>query len=422
MILCMSSDKDSCKSPGELTRRELIAGSLTLPLAARAAKAEQAAPAAKGPRPKVVVVGAGAFGGWSAYALLRRGARVTLLDAWGPGNSRSSSGGETRVMRTLYGDYELYTDLALDALALWKEHEKRFRRPLFRRTGMLIFGADPLVLEALPLAAERNIVLREVDPKVAAERYPQASFEGIHRVFEDDDTGFLYARQACRAVVEHFVAEGGDYRQADVRPGPIQDGRLGHVLLSDGTRLEADIFLFACGSWMPRIFPDVLGSRITPSRQEVHYFGTPAGDPRYAEDTFPVWTDRTSGGFYGIPGNRDRGFKVAFHQLGPRFDPTTDDRLPRASEVAQAREFIARRFPPLAGAPLVEGRVCHYANSPDSSFVVDRHPGAHNLWLVGGGTGHGFKHGPALGERVAGWALGDGETEPLFSLARFKST
>ena len=417
----MPSNKPSPTTSAKLTRRTLLGGSLALTLTAASARDRNETFPGTGPRPKVVVVGAGAFGGWSAYALLRRGARVTLLDAWGPGNSRSSSGGETRIIRSLYGGHALYTDLAIDALALWKEHEQRFARPLYRRTGLLIFGVDPLVLTSLPLAAERGIVVREIDPKTAAQRYPQASFAGIDRVFKDEDTGYLLAREACHTVVEHFVAEGGEYRQADVRPGPIRGGRMEHAVLSDGTRLAADVFLFAGGSWMPRLFPEVLGDRITSSRQEVHYFGTPAGDPRYSEDVFPVWSDRTSGGFYGIPGNRDRGFKIAFHERGPSFDPTGDDRLPRAPEIERAREFIGRRFPPLAGAPLVEARVCHYANSPDASFVIDRHPEAHNLWLLGGASGHGFKHGPALGERVAGWALGEGEPEPRFSLARFEA-
>ena len=405
----------------KLTRRSLIGGTLALPATLSTASAALAASSSTGSssrRPRVVVVGAGAFGGWSAYALLRSGAQVTLLDAWGPGNSRASSGGETRVIRSLYGKRALFTDLAIEALTLWKEHGKRFGRSLYHRTGMLVFGVDALVLEGLPLAAERGVGIREVEVRDAARRYPQASFEGIDRVFEDTDTGYVLARESCRLVAEHFVAEGGTYRQAEVRPGTLRGGRLEHVLLSDGSRLEADLFLFAGGSWLPRLFPDVLGQMISPTRQEVHYFGTPAGDPRYSEDVFPIWSDRTSGGFYGIPGNRNRGFKIAFHQHGPSFDPTADDRLPQASQIDRARQFIARRFPPLAGAPLVEARVCHYANSPDGSFVIDRHPEASNLWLMGGGSGHGFKHGPALGERVAKWALGEGEPEPRFALSR----
>src|SRR5438270_12705675 len=82
-----------------------------------------------------IVVGAGAFGGWSALQLLRKGAKVTLLDAWGPGNSRASSGGETRVIRTTYGPERLYTQMAVRALRLWQEHEQRWDLKLFFRTG-----------------------------------------------------------------------------------------------------------------------------------------------------------------------------------------------------------------------------------------------------------------------------------------------
>ena len=401
------------KTPG-ISRRTLLTSSLAL-AAARVGTAQGASDQPK-PGPHVAVVGAGAFGGWTAYELLRRGARVSLFDAWGPGNGRASSGGETRVIRTVYGVDELFTDLALRALELWQIHEKRFRRPLYRRTGMLVLGADPLILDAMPLLAERGVEIRELDLASARRRFPQIDFDGLDHVYEDQGTGYLLARQACRTVVEHFVDEGGDFRRASVRPGPIEEGHLQNLELSDGSRFAADHYVFACGSWMGRLFPKLLVQKIRPTRQEVHYFGPPAGDGRFSEDTLPIWTDRTSKGYYGIPGNLDRGFKIAKHALGEPFDPSTSDRLPDPSQVESARAFLGRRFPAMAGAPLIESRVCHYANTADAYFVADRHPEAHNLWLLGGGSGHGFKHGPALGERMAQWVLGEAEIEPRFRL------
>src|SRR5262249_10619629 len=148
---------------------------------------------------------------------------------------------------------------------------------------------------------------------------------------------------------------------------------------------------------------EVLGERVKPTRQEVFFFGTPAGDARFNEELLPVWSDRPR---YGIPGNEGRGFKIADGTLGPAFDPTSGERTVSAAGLRAARDYVASRFPGLKGAPLVESRVCQYENSPDGRYIVDRHPHAENVWLVGGGSGHGYKMGPALGERVAETVLG----------------
>ena len=122
---------------------------------------------------------------------------------------------------------------------------------------------------------------------------------------------------------------------------------------------------------------------------------------------------------YGIPGNEWRGFKVADDARGPVFDPTAGERLPSPEALRSARDYLAFRFPALKDAPLLEARVCQYENSPDEHFIVDRHPRADNVWLVGGGSGHGFKHGPAVGELVAGLVLDGHAPDPQFRLDRF---
>ncbi|HEY6066697.1 MAG TPA: FAD-dependent oxidoreductase, partial [Thermoanaerobaculia bacterium] len=249
-------------------------------------------------------------------------------------------------------------------------------------------------------------------------RYPQVDFAGIEWALLEKEAGYLLARRSCAEVLEGFLAEGGAYREGLASPGEIAGGRLGGVALSDGTRLTADVYVFACGPWLPKLFPDVIGSRIEPTRQEVFYFGTPAGDARFSDTRMPVWLE-TPRFFYGIPGNERRGFKIADDARGAPFDPTSGDRTPSPEAIRAAKEYLGHRFPALAGAPLLEARVCQYENSPDHHFIVDRHPRAESLWLVGGGSGHGFKHGPAVGELVAANVLGAKPPEPLFSLSRF---
>jgi sarcosine oxidase len=369
----------------------------------------------------VAVVGAGAFGGWTALHLRRAGARVTLLDAWGAGNARASSGGETRIIRGIYGGNRRYVELTARAFVLWWEHEERWSRRLYHRTGALwMFGGDDAYARStLPVLRDVGLEVAEVALADAARRYPQIDFAGVGSIFFEIEAGYLLARQACEAVRAGFVAEGGEYRAAVVRPGPTTGGGLRELVLAGGTTLSADRFVFACGPWLGELFPDVIGDRITPTRQEVLFFGPPKGDTRFDEGTCPVWVDYGDRFMYGIPGNERRGFKVADDTRGPRIDPTTEERVPSAAAIARARELLARRFPALAAAPVVESRVCQYEQTPDGHFIIDRHPGADNVWLAGGGSGHGFKMGPAIGELVAGLVLGVKDPEAQFSLVRF---
>ncbi|HUP43303.1 MAG TPA: FAD-dependent oxidoreductase, partial [Thermoanaerobaculia bacterium] len=201
-------------------------------------------------------------------------------------------------------------------------------------------------------------------------------------------------------------------------PGPVRSGRMGSLRLSDGSELAADAFVFACGPWLGGLFPEAVGERIRPTRQEVFFFGPPAGDRRFAEGGLPVWIDFGERIFYGIPGNEDRGFKVADDTHGEPIDPTSLERRPDPAALERARGLLRERFPALAEAPLVESRVCQYENTRDGHFLIDRHPEAGDAWLVGGGSGHGFKLGPAVGERVALQVLGREEPMADFALER----
>ncbi len=369
----------------------------------------------------VAVIGAGAFGGWTALYLLRCGARVTLVDAWGPGNSRASSGGETRVIRGTYGPDQPYTKMAARATQLWKENQKRWDLKLIHQTGVLWLvtaGDDRFERASLPVLRDAGIAFQELPVKEIAARWPQINLEGVHWGIFEPEGGFLSARSACQAVLDGFLAEGGEYRQAAV-VSPDLEGKWDQLSLSDGSNLHADAYVFALGPWLGKLFPATVGNRIRATRQDVFFFGTPAGDDRFGEDKLPVWADHRDHFMYGIPGNQGRGFKVADDTRGPEFDPTTGERTVSPEGLKAARDYIAFRFPALKNAPLLETRVCQYENTPDNNFIVDRHPEHKNVWLLGGGSGHGFKHGPALGEMMAALVLEDQEPDALFRLGRF---
>jgi sarcosine oxidase len=397
-----------------VSRRDFLKSPVILSATAAAAAQRRGA----APR-RVAVVGAGAFGGWTALHLRRAGAEVTLVDAWGPGNARASSGGETRVIRAIYGPTRRYVEMAARALTLWKEWDRAGAEQFYRRTGVLwMAGAnDSYVTQSLPFLRESALAYERLEPDAAAKRWPQISLDGIEAVYFEHDGGYLLARHACDAIARELVRLGGRYRQiavASVKP----DGKRPHVSLGDGARLEADTYVFACGPWLGMLFPDVIGSRVKATRQEVFYLGTPAGDERFVEPALPVWVDLGDRFMYGIPGNLHRGFKVADDTRGAEFDPTDGDRSPTPDHERSVRSFVARRFPALKRAPVLGAEVCQYENSPDGHFIVDRHPAMPDLWIAGGGSGHGYKMGPALGEMLTRQILDDAPPDPLFALAR----
>ena len=400
------------------TRREVLAAGLAVPMTAMLS---QGSKNARGVR--VAIVGAGAFGGWTALTLARQGARVTLVDAWGPGNVRASSGGETRVIRATYGTRRVYTQLAARAIELWRAHDRAFDRAFFKRTGAIwLFGADNAFGRASADAlAAQGLPFEWLTPSESATRYPQFAYDGIASVLYEPEAGYLLARRACEHVAERVAAEGGTVRTAAAAtPVAIPGGDVKSIALADGTRLEADLFLFAGGPWLGAMFPGIIGPRVTPTRQEVFYFGAPPGDTRHSDERLPVWVDFGERLIYGIPGNAHRGFKLADDTPGPRFDPTSGSRDLTRDGIDAMRAFLKRRFPALADAPFLGGEVCQYEASPDSHFIVDRHPGAANVWIAGGGSGHGYKMGPAMGEVLAAAMLGAPLPTTEWSLARLK--
>jgi glycine/D-amino acid oxidase-like deaminating enzyme len=352
----------------------------------------------------IIVIGAGAFGGWTALWLRRAGFAVTLVDAWGPGNSRSSSGDETRVIRSTYGANEFYFDLNVRALELWKQHQTKWNRQIFYNTGVLWMCYEqsaPIVDDSIPFARKHQMEYQWLSKEDLRRKYPTINSSDLDHAWLDPFGGYLKARESTQLVAETFMSEGGVFLQAYVDPG-----KTGNQPKAGNEHLKADYYIYACGAWLGRLFPDVLGKDITCSKQEVYYFGTPVAAGK-VYDEMPVWVDVDGKDFYyGIPGNLNRGFKIGVDRRGKPFDPTTGERLPEAEVLRHARSFVAHRFPGLKDAPVVESRVCPYENSPDGNFIFQQHPEASNVFFIGGGSGHGFKHGPAWGEYVTRTLVG----------------
>jgi len=363
----------------------------------------------------VVVVGAGAFGVWTAYFLRQLGAQVRLVDAYGPGNSRATSGDETRGVRSSYGDRgiraELWTTWANRAIDRWTAFDAEWGRQmkvrLFFNTGDFIFRSAPEVFTDRTQEIWKQLRIPFELPKVedVAREYPQFDLTKIGFAMYDPRAGVVRARRACEVIAEAFRQSGGDVLMGHATLGTRDGARLQNIRTAGpAATLTAGTFVLALGPWFPKAFPDLMAARIRTPLGHVHYFGTPPGDDRFTFPNIPSWNFPGVTGWAALPPD-NRGFRVRLRGSAPT-DPDTSDRAFDRSYDAPARTFLAERFPQLATAPLLETRACHYEMSASGNFIIDRFPGLSNVWVAGGGTAEGFKFGPVMGEYIAKRVLG----------------
>lgn len=367
----------------------------------------------------IVVVGAGVFGAWIAYCLRRRGHTVTLVDAYGAGNTRSSSGDETRIIRMGYGGDTLYTRWAARSLQMWKEFFHSTGQELFVKTGVLWLGTntDAYIQQLLDSLAVERIPHETLSPSDIRSRFPQIGLDRVSFGVFEPESGTLLARRSVQAVVDYAVRLGVHYVIDVILPPTIGTASLESLRTRSGSQIRGQTFVFACGAWLPRIFPHLLGTRIFPTRQEVFFFGPPAGTRQFRPPAMPVWLHHEDE-MYGLPDIENRGIKIASDRHGEQFDPEIGNRSVREEGLRDVREYLRRRLPELQDSTLLETRVCQYENTSNGDFLIDRHPESDNIWLVGGGSGHGFKHGPVVGQHLAERILDGAAVEKRFSLER----
>ena len=365
--------------------------------------------------PEVLIIGAGVFGMFTAHYLRERGVDAMVVDQHGPGNSRATSGGETRGVRTSYGDRphgNHWARWASMAMERWKEWDARYMQndaPLFYTTGDIILREEdePYLQRTKANWDELGIPYEVLDIDEVNRRWPVIGTEGMTQALYEPGAGVVRARRAIQSAAEEYRRNGGEFRIAKVMPAEATGGRLTGVRTEDGELLTADTYVFACGPWLPKVLPDVMGRRLrVRTMGHVFYFGTPAGDHSYEFPNLPS---------YGVPGGTGwpalppdfRGFRA---RTGGHSDPDPDTsdraRIPEDG-FERGIEFVRRFFPGVADQPILETRACHYESSVDRNFIVDTHPGWSNSWIVGGGSAEAFKQGPVLGDYIAHRLVGE---------------
>ena len=360
--------------------------------------------------PEVAVIGAGSLGVGPALALPEAGARVTLVDLYGAGNSRSTSGDETRGVRSSYAGRPLWTSWADRAMDRWKAFDEEFSPemgdPLFYTTGDLILrdSWEGMLENVAAEWDQAGVEYERLDGEEVARRWPQIHAPQMEHALYEPKAGVARARATCRRVAQIFGMRGGEFRFARAELGAASGGRLSDVTLDDGSSLGADLFVFALGPWFPKAFPELMADRVRISTMgHVYYWGTPPGDSRFSVPNLPSWNVPGVTGWPSIPPDH-RGFRL---RTGGRSadDPDTSVRWIPEEYHEQPLGILTDYFPDLADQPLVETRACHYESSSTRDWIIDVHPDLENVWIAGGGSAEGFKFGPLLGEFIAGRVL-----------------
>ncbi|MDH3271125.1 MAG: FAD-binding oxidoreductase [Gemmatimonadota bacterium] len=371
--------------------------------------------------PDVVVVGAGNFGAWTALNLRRGGADVLLLDQYGPANSRSASGGETRGVRSSYGGRETgmqWARWAIRALQKWKDWDEQYTDAmlprLFYETGDLIMREelDPSMEQSMANWDELGHAYEVLTPEEVRYRWPMIRTPGIGAAMYEPSAGVVRARRAIESVARVFEQEGGRILIAKAQHGD-EDGRtLQNVHLQNGDKLEAGLFVYATGAWFHLFLPELLGQRFSARAVgHVYYFSTPPGDDAYQWPNCPSYGVPGCTGWPALPGDF-RGFRI--RTGGDRSDdPDNSVRWIPEERHARPREILADFFPALADRVINETRACHYSSTVSRNFIIDTHPDLDNVWLAGGGQAESFKQGPVLGEYIAGRIFGIETDEEL---------
>ena len=335
-------------------------------------------------------MGAGTFGASLAWWLARSGERVTLVDQFEPGDSRASSGGETRLYRCSHGPDSEYTAMAWRARALWRELEEESGEELLVNCGMAWFAhrEDGWEVESERTLAQQDIPVERLEVADAARLYPSFRGDDLAFVLLEPEGGVLRAERSMLALAAQAVAHGARIVRGRARPEEAT------VVLEDSTRLEGDVVVWACGPWLAKLFPDLVSLNVT--QQELLFFD---GGPAWRAPGLPGWCDYDLAR-YGTADIDEVGIKAALDDEGPPLDPDAD--LPSTSRTEKhVRAYLRERFPALERAPLLGARSCRYEITADTRLIAAPHPEHPGVWIVGGGSGHGLKHGPPIAERLA---------------------
>ncbi len=355
---------------------------------------------------RIIVVGAGAFGLAASQELVYRGFRPVIVDPTGPTpHSLAASRDISKVVRSEYGGDLAYTQMAGQSMKRWLQWNEQWGT-VYHNTGITRLSSDmaqgSFERQSVETAALAGIELEMLDATAIRQRLPMFNTERVHQGFFNPQGGYVEARK----VLEHLR---DDLRQAkaewhigkSVAALVLAQGRCQGVDLTDGTRLEADHVLIAAGAWTGLLVPQ-MSQLAQATAQPIFHLHVENWD-RYSPPQFSVvFPETETSGLYALPLHpEEKVVKVGLHTQGRKAHPLRTDRIVQEQEVAHFRRQMRQYAPELATSPIVYSRICLYHDTRDFDFLIDRHPDIGGLVVACGGSGHGFKFTPVLGELIA---------------------
>ncbi len=353
----------------------------------------------------VVVVGAGIFGVASALALRARGHRVSIVDPGPVPHALAESTDISKIARLDYGADETYTTLMERSLEAFRRYNGRLPRPLFHETGVLFVSRSPMApgsfeYECFHMLTRRGHQLERLEATEIRRRFPAWQGQYVDGYFNAQG-GYVESSKFVAALLDEAVAAGVQLMVGEkIARIENEHGRVTGVVSASGQTLRADQVVIATGAWTTDLLPELSGALRSMGQPVFHL--RPENPELFRPEVFPVFgADISRTGYYGFPINQDGVVKIANHGIGRAMHPESSERQVTPDEERSLRGFLAETFPSLSNAPIVYTRVCVYGDSRDEHFWISRHPDIEGLVVAAGGSGHGFKFGPVIGDLVA---------------------
>jgi glycine/D-amino acid oxidase-like deaminating enzyme len=369
----------------------------------------------------VAVVGAGIFGVTAALALRRRGARVTLVDPGPLPHPLAESTDISKAVRLDYGADDAYLAWMESALEGWRRWNAAWETPLFHEVGVTFLARAPMAPggfehESFLRLTARGHAPERLDAAAIRARFPAWSTGAYVDGYWNRLGGYAESGRVVERLLREAEAAGVRLLERHTFERLHEQGsRVAGIVTREGGVLPADRVVVAAGSWTQHLLP-WLGEHLRSVGQPVFHLA-PADVMPYQPERFPVFgADISQTGYYGFPANRDGIVKIANHGIGRAMHPGSDERVVTAADEARLRAFLRETFPGLVDAPIVYTRVCVYGDTWDEHFWIAPDPAREGLVVAAGGSGHGFKFAPVLGDLIADATLG--ASNPL--LAKFR--
>lgn len=378
----------------------------------------------------VAIVGLGAVGASASYQLARHGARVIGFDRHNPPHEFGSSAGNTRITRLAIGEGDHLTPLVLRSHEVWRDIERETGASLLTTCGGLIISSEKTIAEThvkgffrqtIAAAEKFGIAHEMLDAAEIRARYPQLIVRDDELGYFEPSAGFVRPEACIRAQLELAAKCGAELRTNEAvlsfTPKPQ-----GVEIKTCNGGVVADRVVVAAGAWLPALLNDRLASLFRIYRQVMLWFDVAGAFDQFTPDRFPVFIwepQNTQQGLYGFPAidGRNGGMKVASEQFAEATIPVSVRRDVASEEITYVYDNLVQPHFRDLGPRCVGAKTCLYTVTPDSGFVIDRHPDSERVLIASPCSGHGFKHSAAIGEALAGLATGQ---LPRFDLSPFQ--